>query len=72
MPGKLVLHRVLDGDDLVLFVADLGQRRVERGGLARAGRPGDQHHPVGLLDEPPQPLQLVALVEAADVEAELA
>src|SRR6185369_11009003 len=40
-PGKLVFDRVLDGDDLVLGAIDLGERRVEGGGLAAAGGPGD-------------------------------
>src|SRR5260221_14249316 len=33
---ELVLDRVLDGDDLVGNRVDLGQGRVQRGGLARA------------------------------------
>ena len=46
----LVLHRVFDGDDLVFVVLDLAERGVERGGLAGAGGPGDQHHAVRLRD----------------------
>ena len=37
--GQLILNRVLDGNDLVLFALDLRQGRVEGGGLAtRWGR----------------------------------
>ena len=38
--GQLVLDRVFDGDDLVVAVVDLGDRGIERGGLAasRSGR----------------------------------
>ena len=32
--GQLVFDRILDGDDLVLAVVDLGDRGVQRGGLA--------------------------------------
>ena len=40
--GEPVLDRVLDGDDVDLGPADLGERRVERRRLARAGRAGDE------------------------------
>src|SRR3990172_22743 len=39
-PAELVLDRVFDRDDLVFDRLDLGQRRVERGRLAAAGRTG--------------------------------
>src|SRR5690606_36481646 len=45
----LVLDRVLDGDDLDVRRVELAQRRVQRGGLARAGRAGDQQDAVRLL-----------------------
>ena len=45
--GQLVLDRVLDGDDLVLAAVHLGERGVERGGLAAAGGTGDEEHAVG-------------------------
>ncbi len=44
--AQVVLDRVLDGDDLALDVVDARERRVERGGLAAAGRAGDQHDAV--------------------------
>src|SRR6266542_4101828 len=68
--AELVLDRILDGDDLVLGALDLRQRGVERGGLARAGRPGDQHHTVRLLDELAE-LQQHLVVEAEDVEPQV-
>ena len=47
---ELVLDRVLDGDDVLVDRVHLGQRGVQGGGLARAGRPGDQHRAVGLVE----------------------
>ena len=47
----VVLDRVLGGDQLVLDVVQLVERRVERRRLARAGRAGDQHDAVGLGDD---------------------
>src|SRR6266540_1105074 len=64
---ELVLDRVLDGDDLVFLALDLAEGGVEGGGLAGAGRPRDQHHPVGLADEAAEAGQLL-LVEAENVE----
>ena len=42
------LDRVLDGADVDFGRGELLQRRVERGGLARAGGAGDQHDAVRL------------------------
>jgi hypothetical protein len=42
-PGQAVLDRILDRDDLGVRLVELGQRCIERGGLAGTGRPGDQH-----------------------------
>ena len=70
MPAELIFDRVLDGDDLVFRGLDLGERRVERRGLARAGRPGDEHHAVRLLDELAE-LDQHLVIEAEDVEAEV-
>ncbi len=47
--AELVLHRVLDGDDLVVPAVDLVDGGVQRGGLAAAGGAGGQNHAVGLL-----------------------
>ena len=43
---KLVLDRVLDGNDLFVRLVDDVQTGVKRGRLARAGRTGDQQNPV--------------------------
>ena len=40
--GQPVLDRILDRDDVDLRPVDLGECRVERRRLARAGRPGDE------------------------------
>ncbi len=45
--AELILDRVLDGDDLARDRVERQQPGVERGGLAAAGRAGDQHDPVG-------------------------
>ena len=50
------------GSSMVMILSsgvDLVERGVERGGLARAGGAGDQHHAVGLPDVSAQPLQIV-------------
>ena len=65
--ADLVLDRVFDGDDLVLFGLNLVERGVERGGFAGAGGPGDQHHAVGLLDVAAEARE-VLLREADDIE----
>jgi hypothetical protein len=50
-PLDLVLDRILDGEDVELGREDLGQAGVQRGGLAGAGRPGDQQDAVRPLDD---------------------
>ena len=50
----LVLDRVLDGDDVLVGRVDLLERGVQRGGLARARRAGDQHGAVGLGEARPR------------------
>ena len=47
---QVELDRVLRGHDVGFRRVDLGDRRVERVGLAAAGRPGDQHHAPRLAD----------------------
>ena len=47
----VVLDRVFGGDDLVGDVVQLVEGGVERGGLAGAGRAGDQDDAVGLVDQ---------------------
>ncbi len=63
------LDRVLDGDDVLLGRVERGQRRVEGGRLARAGRAADQDGPVGLGVEALVGLEQV-LVEAEIGEPE--
>ncbi len=48
--ANLVLHRILDGDDLVFVALDLVQRGVKSRRFAGARRPGHQHHPVWLAN----------------------
>ena len=51
MPGQVVLDRVLGGDDLAIRSVQLVQGGVQRGRLARAGRPGHQEDAVGPFDD---------------------
>ena len=46
----VILDRVLDRHQVAVDAADLGERRVERRGLARAGGAGDQEHAVRQVD----------------------
>ena len=62
---QVVLDGVLGGHDVDVRRVDGVDPRVERGRLAGAGRPGDQHHAVGLVD------RTVELLEAPLVEPEL-
>src|SRR5258705_13311386 len=68
---ELILDRVLDRDDLVLFVADLIQSRIEGGRFARAGRPGHQHHAVRLSDIAAK-LAQVFFSKANDIQIQVA
>ena len=62
-PVHLVLHRIFDGDDLLVGKVDAFERRIERGGFAAAGGPGDQKHAVRQAGEMLHALQH-AVVEA--------
>src|SRR6202000_2451573 len=68
--ANLVLDRIFDGDDLVLFGLDLVERGVEGGGFARAGGAGDEHHAVGLLDVAAEAAEIL-FGETDDVEREV-
>jgi hypothetical protein len=68
---EVVLDRVLDGRDVHrLVLVELAEGGVERGRLARAGRPGDQDDAVGRVDLLLPDLERV-LVEAEVVEADV-
>ena len=43
---EVVLNGILSGDDLAVRRVENGQRRIERGCLARTGRSGDQEDSV--------------------------
>ncbi len=47
---QLVLHRVLDGDQLAVLGGQVGQQRVQGGGLPRPGRARDQHQALRPFD----------------------
>src|SRR5664279_5216875 len=48
---KLVLDRILDGQDVEIRRIDLGQTRIQRRRLARTGGPRDQQNAVRPRDE---------------------
>ncbi|KAG0752040.1 hypothetical protein G6F24_013842 [Rhizopus arrhizus] len=50
--GEVVLHRVFHGQDVAGAAVELAQRRIQRGGLATAGRAGHQHDAVRLPAQP--------------------
>jgi hypothetical protein len=50
-PFQLILDRILGGDDLDVRAVDLDQRTVERRGLSRTGRAGDQDDAVRQFDQ---------------------
>ena len=63
-----VFDRVLDGEDVLLGRVDLRHGGVERGGLSRAGGPGDQDDAVVVVQVLPDHLE-VLLLEPDLVEA---
>ena len=69
--GQLVLDRVLDRHDVAAAGVQPAQRRVQRGGLARAGGAGHQDDAVRLLDQLQEASQRVA-GHADRFQAELA
>ena len=58
-PGHLVLDRVLQRDHIDVGPDHGGQAGVQRRGLARPGRPGDQHQPLRLGQRPLERLPVV-------------
>jgi hypothetical protein len=59
--GDALLDGVLDREDAALAVVELVQGGVERGRLAGAGRPGDEHGAVRPVDRAREALELGAL-----------
>ena len=57
--AEVVFHGIFSGDDLAIRSVQRVECRVERGGLARTGRPGDEEDAVGPLDDPFEDLKVV-------------
>ncbi len=71
-PRHVVLDRVFHGDDVDPPGAQLVERGVQRGGLAAAGRAGDQHHALPVSQEAAEELLFVlGQFEVGDVGAEV-
>ena len=51
---ELVLDGILDRDDLVEALVDLGNHRIKGRGLAAAGGSRDEQHAVGIQGQPAQ------------------
>ncbi len=67
--GEQELDRVLDGHDVHETVGqDLADRRGERRGLARAGRAGDQHQPLGQPRELVEDVGEAPLIQGVELE----
>src|SRR5262249_5694660 len=49
----VIFDRVFSGDDLLRDLVELIEGRIQGGGLARAGRPGDQDDAIGLANQFP-------------------
>ncbi len=49
-PGEVELDRVFSGGDVLSYLVQFGERRVERNGLAATGRARDEHHAERLVD----------------------
>ena len=60
---QVELDRVLGGGEVLRGLVQIGERRVERGGLARAGGARHQHHAEGLVDAVQEDVEL-RLLEA--------
>ena len=57
---EVIFHRILGGDDLFVRAVQFLQRRVQRGGLSRPRRAGDQKHAVGAFDDLLEDLVILA------------
>jgi hypothetical protein len=66
---ELVFDRILDRDDLHVRRVDLRQRGVQRGGLARTGRAGDQQDAVRTFQHVDETLlEVVGETERGEIE----
>src|SRR5438105_869669 len=66
---QLILHQVLDGDDIAGDRVQLQEAGIERGGLAAASRAGHQHHAVRQIERALDPLpDVVRQTELCKVE----
>ena len=68
---EFVLDRIFDRHDVQPERIDARQRGVQRGGLARAGRTGDQYNAMGLVDQVVDPRQR-PIIHAKGRQLELA
>src|SRR5581483_6601209 len=69
--ANLVLDRIFNRDDLVLFALNLVQRGVECSRFPRTRRTSDQHHPVRLFYVPAKVPQ-VLFIEPDNIQSQLA
>ena len=61
MPIRLNSTGILGGHDVHAGLVELAERRIERVGLAAAGRPGHEHHAPRLVNRALEPLERVRL-----------
>ncbi len=60
--GQADFDRVFGGGNVARLIVEDAQRGIQRHRLARAGRAGDQHHAVGLVDRIQEQLLLRRLI----------
>src|SRR5713226_5512078 len=69
---QLVFHRVLDRDDVLLYVVQIIEGRVQRGGLAAAGGAADQDQSIAVAEQFLEQLQIgLPHAELLDIEDRL-
>ena len=66
--GKLVLHRILDCENILLRAPDFVEGRIKGRGLAAARRPRDKNKPVRFTDLFSENLQIVRSFEPCSEE----
>src|SRR4051812_19875303 len=71
--GEVEFDRIFGGGDVVARLVQLGERRVERSGLAGTGGAGDEHHAVGPVDGVLERLERLGIeTELGHVELQVA